>query len=66
MRQRVHREATWPPDLTPAIRSWFRVAGFVEVAFQTVPDSVASVGVERLARPPDPFEGGVRLFSFVV
>lgn len=24
-----------PPDLTPAIRGWFRDAGFVEVAFQT-------------------------------
>jgi hypothetical protein len=55
-----------PPDLTPAIRAWFREAGFVEIAFQTVPDSVASVGVGRLARPPDPFEGGVRLFTFVV
>ena len=55
-----------PPDLTPAIRAWFGEAGFVEIAFQTVPDSVASVGVGRLARPPDPFEGGVRLFTFVV
>jgi hypothetical protein len=55
-----------PPDLTPAIRGWFRDAGFIEVAYQTVPDSVATVGVERLARQPDPFEEGVRLFTFVV
>jgi hypothetical protein len=55
-----------PPDLTPAIRGWFRDAGFVEVAFQTISDSVASVGVERLARPTDPFEDGIRLITFVV
>jgi hypothetical protein len=53
-----------PPDLTPTIRRWFREAGFVEVAFEAVPGSVASVGVERLARPPTLFEEGVRLFSF--
>jgi hypothetical protein len=55
-----------PPDLTPAIRAWFCDAGFEEVAYQAVPDSVATVGVERLARPSDPFEPGIRLFTFVV
>lgn len=52
-----------PPDLTTAIRQWFGEAGFVEVAFQTVPDSVATVGVERLARRPESLEEGVRLFT---
>jgi hypothetical protein len=54
-----------PPDLTPAIRRWFTGAGFVEVAFDTVPDSVASAGVHRLARTPRTFVPDVWLFEFV-
>jgi hypothetical protein len=54
-----------PPDLTPSLRRWFGEAGFVELAFETVPDSPASVGVGRYQGPTQPFEPGVRLFSFV-
>jgi hypothetical protein len=54
-----------PPDLTPAIRRWFTRAAFTEVAFDTVPDSMASVGVHRLARAPRTFVSNVRLFEFV-
>jgi hypothetical protein len=53
-----------PPDATPAIRRWFRAAGFRHEAFIRVPDSPASVGVERFAGNPKPFESGVRLFQF--
>jgi hypothetical protein len=54
-----------PPDLTPAIRRWFARAGFAEVAFDTVPDSMASVGVHRLARAPRKFIPDVQLFAFI-
>jgi hypothetical protein len=53
------------PDLTPAIRAWFARAGFVERSFMTVPGSTKAVGVHRLARPPEPFRPGVRLFTFL-
>ena len=53
-----------PPDLTPAIRRWFREAGFRHDAFVRVPDSTGSVGVEQLSGPPRPFESGLRLFEF--
>lgn len=56
-----HRRA---PDLTPAIRQWFRDAGFEEVAFLPVPGSEGSVGVARLAGSPSPI-GTERLFTFV-
>ena len=35
------------PDLTDAIRAWFIESGFAEIAFEPVPDSLASVGVAR-------------------
>lgn len=54
-----------PPDLTPAIRRWLRAAGFRHEAFIKVPDSPASVGVERFVGVPVPFATGVRLFEFV-
>ncbi|HYK95339.1 MAG TPA: SAM-dependent methyltransferase, partial [Candidatus Dormibacteraeota bacterium] len=54
-----------PPDLTPAIRRWFRAAGFEHAAFVKVPDSQGSVGVERFVGTPVPFEAGRRLFEFV-
>jgi hypothetical protein len=56
-----HRD---PPDRTPAIRRWFRAAGFRHEAFIPVPDSAASVGVERLVGPPLPFDPELRLFEF--
>lgn len=57
-----HREA---PDLTPAIRTWFERAGFQEEAFDAPAHTSFSVGTHRLARHPDPFEPGVRLFTFL-
>jgi hypothetical protein len=44
-----------PPDVTSAIRSWLVESGFVEVAFDPVPDSPASVGVARYAGQAQPF-----------
>jgi hypothetical protein len=52
------------PDLTPAIRGWFREAGFTHVAFDPVPDSLASIGVERFMGSPLPLQPGLRLFEF--
>jgi hypothetical protein len=53
-----------PPDLTPAIRSWFREAGFSEEAFDTSHDGFMSVGVHRLAGEPAVLVLGQRLFTF--
>ncbi len=53
-----------PPDLTPAIRSWFAAAGFAERAFDSRPGSYG-VGVHELLAPPQPFRPGVRLFTFL-
>jgi hypothetical protein len=53
------------PDLTPLIRGWFRAAGFNEVAWEAVPDSMVTVGAARLEALPVPFQPEVRLFSFV-
>lgn len=53
-----------PPDRTPAIRRWFAASGFRHEAFVRVPDSPASVGVERFVGTPEPFQPGVRLFEF--
>jgi hypothetical protein len=41
-----------PPDLTPAIRSWFGEAGVREEAFDTSQDGFMSVGAHRLAGEP--------------
>ncbi len=54
-----------PPDLTIDIRAWFAAAGFVETAFETVPDGTVSVGVHRLEGPPAPLRLGRRLFTFL-
>jgi hypothetical protein len=53
-----------PPDLTPAIRSWFGAAGFREEALDTSPDGFMTVGAHRLAGPPAALASGQRLFSF--
>ncbi len=57
------------PDLTPAVREWFRAAGFQEVAFHA-PDAVGregrwSVGVHRLVVQPPPLQTGRHWFTFV-
>ena len=56
-----HRRA---PDITPSIRGWFAASGFRHETFIRVPDSLSSVGVERLVGRPLPFEPAMRLFEF--
>jgi Putative methyltransferase len=53
-----------PPDLTPAIRSWFGEAGFGEEAFDTSPDGFMAVGAHRLTGQPATLAVGQRLFTF--
>lgn len=52
-------------DPTPRIRSWFREAGFEELSFDAPDDCPYSVGVNRLASPPLPFDPTLRLFRFL-
>ena len=56
-----HRVA---PDLTAAIRSWFREAGFGEEAFNISHDGFMAVGAHRLAGEPTALALGQRLFTF--
>lgn len=53
------------PDLTGTVREWFAEAGFAEVAFDTEEGHSYGVGTHVLDRPPDPFEPGRRMFTFV-
>ena len=53
-----------PPDLTPAIRSWFSEAGFREEAFDFSHDGFMSVGAHRLTGEPATLMPGQRLFTF--
>jgi hypothetical protein len=54
-----------PDDRTPdEIREWFAAAGFEEVAYDAPEDSMFSVGMNRLAVEPRPFERGVKMFTF--
>jgi hypothetical protein len=53
-----------PPDLTTAIRSWFREAGFSEQAFDTSHDGFMAVGAHRLTGEPAALVPGQRLFTF--
>lgn len=55
-----------PPDLTPAIRSWFVGAGVAEVSFLAPPGELYSVWVGRFTGRPQPLQAGVRLFTFDV
>jgi hypothetical protein len=54
-----------PPDLTPAIRSWFGQAGFGEEAFDTSRDGFMAVGAHRLTGEPAALVPGQRLFTFL-
>lgn len=56
---------TFPPDLTPAIRSWFGGAGFEESAFVRIPGATASVGAHTYRGPPGTFDPKVELFAFL-
>jgi hypothetical protein len=53
------------PDLTPSIRAWFSELGFSELDFVAIPDTTAAVGAHQLRVAPQPFEAGVRLFTFL-
>lgn len=53
------------PDLTSAIRDWFKEAAFDEVAFVAPDDAEWSVGVHRLAGEPLLLELGQSWFSFI-
>jgi ubiquinone/menaquinone biosynthesis C-methylase UbiE len=57
-----HRRA---PDLTPAIRADFAVAGFTELAFEAPEGTVMTVGHVRLDGPTASFEPDQQLFDFV-
>jgi hypothetical protein len=53
-----------PPDLTGALRGWFRDAGFTELAFTAPRDVLFSVGVHRLTGVPRPLSHSGHLFRF--
>lgn len=53
------------PDLTPQLRHWFGLAGFVEEAFDAPDDVLFSVGVHRLVDDPQPLCVEGRLFQFL-
>jgi hypothetical protein len=52
------------PDLTPAVRSWFSDAGFLELAFHAPPGMLFSVGVHHFAGRPRPLDPSGVLFTF--
>ncbi len=53
-----------PPDRRAAVRQWFDERGFEELFFRGKPEEFG-VGVHRLAREPEPFDPGLKLFTFV-
>ncbi|MGC5331658.1 SAM-dependent methyltransferase [Micromonospora sp. DT62] len=53
------------PDFTPAVRGWFRDAGFVEEAFHAPADVRFSVGVHRFQGTPRPLDATGTLFTFL-
>ena len=61
----IWTRGTFAPDLTPAIRVWFMEAGFSELDFVTVPDTIAGVGVNRLNSSPHEFDPDLQLFTFL-
>lgn len=52
------------PDLTPQIHKWFAAAGFTEIAFEGPEGFIFGVGVNRLAKPPEPFRE-TKMFHFL-
>jgi hypothetical protein len=53
------------PDITPELRRWYADAGFEEVAFEPIEESLMTVGTWRFVGEPRPFEQGRRLFTFL-
>ena len=55
-----------PPDLTPQIRAWFALTGFVELAVDALETSaLTSVGVHRLGGGPVAGLPDGQLFTFL-
>jgi hypothetical protein len=54
-----------PPDLTPAVRRWLAVTGFVEHAFHAPADALFSVGVHHFVGVPRPLTPRGTLFRFL-
>jgi hypothetical protein len=54
-----------PPDLVPRIVDWFAASGFAPVDVLKPAGTLSTVGSHRLVAPPQEFEPGRRLFSFV-
>jgi hypothetical protein len=61
----IWTRGTFPPDLTPAIRSWFEAGGFSELSFVAIPDTTIGVGANLLTTAPRPFDPNARLFTFL-
>ena len=61
----VWTRGRFDPDITPRVRRWFNDAGFDELDFVRVPDSTATVGLQRLRAEPRPLQRGVQLFTFL-
>jgi hypothetical protein len=54
-----------PPDVTPAVRTWFAEEGYEEVAFIAPSDSAFGIGMHRFTGTQSPFRTHVRMFDFV-
>jgi hypothetical protein len=52
------------PDLTPQIRKCFEDGGFTEIAFEGPEGFIFGVGVNRLAKRPEPFRAS-KMFDFL-
>ena len=53
-----------PPDRRAAVRQWFDERGFEELFFRGEPEEFG-VGAHRLVREPEPFDPGLKLFTFI-
>ena len=52
-------------DLRPTIRRWFRDRGFEELGFASADGAPWGVGANRMTVDPEPYQAGVRLFTFL-
>ena len=53
------------PEVIDWIQIWFSESGFENLSFDNPEGTHMGIGVARLVRPPDPFEAGRTLFTFV-
>jgi len=61
----IWTRGTFPPDLTPSIRTWFQTEGFSELSFVAIPGTTVGVGAHLLESPPRAFDPNLRLFTFL-